>query len=94
MYCKIVVLFFGLLLIPGNIVNLLIVVSQCWGKSLECWERSAEQVAHGLVFCFVLVGATDWDLWSLRLLLVAQELYISALPQLRLPLRIRCCEPR
>ena len=57
MYCKIVVLFFGLLLIPGIIVNLLIVVSQCWGKSLECWERSAEQVAHGLVFCFVLVGA-------------------------------------
>ena len=37
---------------------------------------------------------TDWDLRSLRLLLVAQELCISALPQLRLSLRIRCSGPR
>ncbi|CAE7795960.1 yjiA [Symbiodinium sp. CCMP2592] len=60
-YCKIVLLFFGLLLIPAITLNPIIVISHCWGKSLECWESSAEssaeQFAHWLVFCFVLVGA-------------------------------------
>ncbi|CAE7267095.1 yjiA [Symbiodinium sp. CCMP2456] len=56
-YCKIVVLLSGMLLIPGIIMNLIIVASRCWGKSLECWERSTEQVAQGPLFCFVLVWA-------------------------------------
>ncbi|CAE7602024.1 yjiA [Symbiodinium microadriaticum] len=55
-YCKLMVLFVGVLLIPVFLVHLILVAHQCWGKSLKCWERSAELAAQGPLFFCVLVG--------------------------------------